>query len=274
MNMHEDIFAYTDYKLFVVDFIKQLPRKGKGQLKNVADFIQVNPSLLSQILGGDRHFSPEQASTLCDYMKLTEPEAEYFLALVHYARAGSPRLRLRIENQLERLRHVAKRREVSKKVDPGQILDDQEKALFYSNWYYSAVSLRSTIDDSAHTAESIAKYFQLSKTHMQEILNFLCEVNLCQKVGDHYVAGSTKTYLDRNSPFISRHHMNWRIKALERMSHAKSQDLFYTSPVSVSVRDRAVVRTMLSDLFSSFQKMVEPSRSEELVCLNVDWFGF
>lgn len=71
----------------------------------------------------------------------------------------------------------------------------------------------------------------------------------------------------------SRHHGNWRVKAMERHPIFSPHDeLVYTAPMTLSVTDASRIRELLADLVQKTDQIVGPSPSEKLYCLNIDWF--
>jgi hypothetical protein len=83
-----------------------------------------------------------------------------------------------------------------------------------------------------------------------------------------------KTHLDAESPFINNHHINRRHKAIQTMEQRKSSNLFFTGPMSLSQDTAQEIRQMLPQLIETVMKKVEPSPSENVYCLNVDWFEY
>ena len=56
------------------------------------------------------------------------------------------------------------------------------------------------------------------------------------------------------------------------MSLRKDSDLFITAPVSLSKEDSEKVRALMLTAFESAMKIVKPSPSEKVFCLNLDWY--
>jgi hypothetical protein len=77
-----------------------------------------------------------------------------------------------------------------------------------------------------------------------------------------------------DSPLVFRHHNNWRIKGLSRAHPLDADEIYYTSPVSLSEGDLQKVRAMILKWIDDFSAVIKPSRSEKLACLNLEWFKF
>src|SRR4051794_12232451 len=96
-----NLFEHNCYKTFTLAWIKQMPRQGKGEIARISGRLKVHPSRLSQILHGPHELTLEQAAEFVDYLGLSELEAEFFLNLVQLARAGTEKLRSRLERSLQ-----------------------------------------------------------------------------------------------------------------------------------------------------------------------------
>ena len=66
--------------------------------------------------------------------------------------------------------------------------------------------------------------------------------------------------------------MNWRQKAIECLEDERTAKLHYTAPMTLSKKDAEHVRERIAKFLESLVGVVEPSASEELHCLNIDWF--
>jgi len=80
-------------------------------------------------------------------------------------------------------------------------------------------------------------------------------------------------HLDASSPLIRSHHANWRLHAMDRHPFLDQKDeLAYSFAVCLSAKDAKAVRASLLEMIADIRKRTDPSPSEELFCLNLDWF--
>jgi uncharacterized protein (TIGR02147 family) len=263
------IFNFDDYRAFLKAFIQSRPRLGRGVLTKMAEHMDMTSAQMSHVFQGHREFNLEQALKAASFLGLSKMETEYFLELVQLARAGSREL---VQFQKEKLKVIkAKGLELKNQVvSDHRVLSETEKAIFYSSWIYSAIRLYCSIAPTSF--ETICEVFQLTKSRALEILNFLCETGLCIKNDDGYSMGQQSTFLPRNSPLIMKHHTNWRLKALDRAEKGIEDELFYTSPVSMSEKDYESFRLRLTALIKEFSSTVKDSKEEQVACLNIDFF--
>jgi uncharacterized protein (TIGR02147 family) len=270
------IFDYHDYKAFVIAKQRAASKGGRGEFQKISKACKMHPTLVSQVFRGDRDLSLEQAYDLCAHLVLDERETDYFIRLVSYARCGTERAKRFMRVQIDRIREDAAQEasRVDARVKARKILKDEERAIFYSSWVYSAVRNASALPDCP-SVESIAERLHLPNRLVEQVVRFLLENGLCVEKDGRLTWGPQSTHLSSESPLVSRHHANWRTRGLERMDRVdRSRELFFTSPMSLSADDVVWVRTQLLDLIEVLSKRVKDSPSETLACLNIDWFGF
>ena len=265
------ISKFNNYKAFLKAELKESPRGGRGQSSRLAKYLGVAPITVSQILTRDRHFSLEQAVKVEAYFGFVERKKEYFIYLVHLARADSKELKEFYTQKLNQLR--AESEDVKNIVQGREELTDLEKATFYSNWYYAGVMILSSIE-GYQTVETIAEYFGLSRTSVGNIVAFLLDTGLCLQDGNKIRVGKRAIHVDNKSQFVNNHRRNWREKAREKFSEPAAEDLFYSCPASISKADSEKVRKELLSVIKKFSETVADSHDEQLMCLNIDWFQF
>jgi uncharacterized protein (TIGR02147 family) len=264
-----DYLSFDDYRELLRWKISQLPAKGRGQIEKLARHLHVHQSFVSQVLGGKKDFSEEQLYRVSQYFELTEPQTEYLLALLQAGRATHPGLKQIAERNLRRLKSQARAMPVDNlEVTP---LSERERSVFYSSWYYSAVRLLTSID-GLNSASTIAARLHLPVAQVQVVLEFLVKAGLVAQKGGRYEIGPRRTLISGDSPALSRHHMNWRMRALEALQRDVALPTCYTSPMTLSASDIKEVQRILHEAISKIEPLVEPSPAEDLYCLNIDWF--
>lgn len=265
------IFEHQNYKDFVQYRLSTLPKKGYGQYGKLARQLGVNAVVVSQIFKGDRELNMDQALEVSQFLGLSSLEEEYFLLLVQLARAGTSKLKAYIRVQMDRLRSEAG--DLQKVVTRTQELSDEAKAIYYSSWYYSGTRLLLGSDER-HTVPDLAERLGLPNEKMRYIVDFLLRHGLATEQNGSLRSAPSQTHLGANSPHISRHHTNWRMKGLERIEKIDEEELFYTGPMSIGEKDLARLRSELVQFIKQFSKQVADSPSEKLACLNIDLFKF
>jgi uncharacterized protein (TIGR02147 family) len=263
------IFEFEDFRTYVVQRMRKLPKKGHGEFQKIASSLGMHTSSISQVFKGQKNLTLEQASRLATHLGLNDLEADYLLNLVERERAGSDDLRKRIDSRLRKIKDLAT--QLVNRLPRDQVLSEENKAVFYSSWFYSAIRLASDIK-GLQTIEALAEHFSLPPALVNEVLKFLVSTGLCIEEDGLYKMGPQRTHLEASSPLISRLHMNWRTKAIERSPKLDlTEELQLSSPIVLSKKDALEVRRILLDQIQSILKMAGPSNSEVLYCFNVDW---
>lgn len=266
-----DIFNYTEYKAYLHDSIRQMPKKGHGQARRLAEHLHINSVAVSQVLSGERHFSQEQALQVAEFFGLDALSTDYFVNLVLHERAGTEQLKLYLRHKLEQLKSEA--RSIKNYLVESKELTESAKSTFYSHWYYSGIRLLSSIE-GYNDIESIARYFSLPRAKVAQAISFLVANGLCVESHGKIQMGVTSTHADASTIYSFSHRKNWRIQGLDKMSNAKETDLFFTGPFSLSNDDIIEIRNQLVKLLADISKRVAKSPCESLACLNIDWFQF
>lgn len=264
-----DIFEFIDYKKFAKKSFEKMPKRGHGQLGKLAKYMNVHSTFISQVFNGDKALNPEQGLLVAEFLGLNPLETQYLIKLIQKDRAGSEKYKNILQKEINELQDKA--RKISNRLTEVRSLRDEQKAIFYSDWYYSAIRLQVDID-GYQDLESISNHFGLPRQLAGEILDFLQSANLVERDGEKLKVGPSRTHLEPDSPFIKLHHLNWRQKALENIKSADISKLHYSAPMTLSKSDYEVVRKKIVKLIEEIGRVVDPSPPEELVCLNIDWF--
>lgn len=264
------IYESSHYRQFIKHFIDHGPVKGRGALSKIAAKLNVHSTLVSLILSGKRELTMEQACEFIDFMDLTEDEGNYFLLLVERERAGTIKLKKRIQNQLDKIK--SEQSSVGTKLPSKKVLSEKDQAQFYSHWLYSGIRLFCTTSEKGKTVEEIVDYFKVSRVKAVNTLNFLTQVGLVVQEKGRYKMGEQRTYIGPGSPFLLKHHTNWRLKSLQKMPDISSEELMVTSPFSVSRKDFVRIKELLLDFIAESSKVIQKTDPVDLACFNLDLF--
>ena len=268
--MTKEIFEYQQYKVYLNDWIKEQPNRGYGLRSAIAEALHCQVAYVSQVLNANAHFNLEQAESLNRFLGHVKDESHFFLLLVQSARAGTVPLKEYFTDQIQQ---VLQRRVVLKdRLDVKKTLGLQDQATYYSAWYYSAVHVALSIE-TLQTKEALARYLGLSVGKTAEILKFLISVGLASQSEGGFKIGTTRIHLADDSPMISKHHSNWRIKAIESMDKsATDTDLHYSSVVTISNDDVLKIKSMLVRSISETKSVIRDSKEEQIYCFALDFF--
>lgn len=250
----------------------RLPRKGRGEVSKMAEFLSIPQPQMSQILAGNRNLNLEQADLLSDYLDFTKEERNYLYTMVQIERAGRQSLKDHFIEQRNNLRESAL--QIGKVVSAERNLSDSDKSVFYSSWIYQAVRLLTSIENREFgSVEKISEHLRFDRKKIDEVMSFLLAKGLCIQEKNHITLGSRSTHLDISSPHLPRHHTNWRNKAIQKYDQLDVSDLIYTAPMTLSHKDYSLLREEILNLIKKVHSTVGDSKSEKLACLNIDFFS-
>jgi len=263
------IYQFDDYKDFFNHWVSSLPKQGHGEYRRVALALNVSTTMISQVFKGDKELSLELACDLCEYLNMTEDETDFFLLLVEHRRAGSAKLQKRLYKQIKERKEKAQKLENRLKNE--FTLSEEQRAIYYSSWMYSGISMMASCE-KFNDSESIASKLNLPRNQVQKILDFLIQHGLLVLKKGELQLGPTQIFLGSSNMLVTKHHQNWRLQGMNKMVGTESKNLFYTCPMSLSEEVAEEIRHEISSLIDRSLKIVGPSKSESVRCLNIDWF--
>ena len=269
--MLKDITSYTAYRHYLEDAFSAAPKQGHGIRLKLAAHLRVHTSYLSQVLGGQKDFNSEQGLGVAEFFALSEEETRYFLLMIQWARAGTQKLKQHLDSQMKE--HQKRHQDLAHRLKHAQALSDQEQSLFYSAWFYSGIRLATGVS-SLRTPEALSEYFGLPVKVVKKTLEFLLSHGLVTMTPRGYQRAAKSLHLSKDSPHVSKHHHNWRLKALTALPGISDQELMFSAPMVVAEKDLSTIRAKLLALVDQISKDIHDSKEETLACLNIDWFKF
>lgn len=264
-----DIFEFSSFHEFLKNHLTRQPKKGHGQQKQIAEAAGMSPAFLSQVLSHKRQLSMEQASLIADHLQLSELQTEYFLLLVEIDRAGNQSLKKNLQKQKDRL--LKNSQQIANRFQSTTDIAEADKPIYYSDWQYAAVQQLTAIEKYSDVYK-IAERLQLPVKRVRSILDFLLKTGLCVEKNGALGIGPSRIHLSNDSTWIKQHHFNWRQQAMRAFDYGGSENLNYSSPMTLSEKDLEKVRNVLVATIEKVAAVVDPSPSEQLACLNIDWF--
>lgn len=263
------VFDFNNYKDFVIKRIESMPKRGHGQFRKMAIFLSINSVNVTQIFRGARDLTTEQACMLCEFFGLSDLEGQFFVSLVEYERASHHKLKQMIRRRLDEI--LEKSLDLKQRLRSQGELTEETKAIFYSAWYYSAIRLACSVPE-LRSVDTLAKYFNLPLSTVNRTIEFLINTGLCKEIDGRLAIGPSATHLEASSPLITRHHTNWRMKAVEKMERLGAEELCLSMPCSLSEKSIKHIRKELVECIEKITQHIDASPEEKLACLNIDWF--
>lgn len=264
-----NIFEFDKYTQFLHKWIVAQPSRGRGLARQMARFLNVHPTLISQVLLSKRDLTLEQAYALLKFLKLELDSAEYFILMVEFARAGTIELRNFKKEKMLLLRK--KNQDIQNIIQQTQLIEEKHQAQYYSRWEYGAIRLL-TYSKDCKTPSQIAHRLGLSEPQTSKLINFLINSGLLTSKNNQLSATTLSTFVGKGSVHRNQHYKNWRALAEKHQALHSDDEIHFTAPVMLSKSDAEKFKTRLIDLIQEFSKLTDASPSEDLYCFLMDWF--
>jgi uncharacterized protein (TIGR02147 family) len=227
------------------------------------------PTYLSQILHREAQLSLEQADALNTFLRHGEEEGFFFLLLVQLDRAGTPSLRQTLKKRIDEI--LLRRSQITHRLALKSQISLEEQSRYYSTWIYSAVHMALTIKQ-LQTPAQIADYFGIPQIKVRDVLAFLVNAGLAVPSGDRFLATRAQMSLDSASPLMSRHHANWRQRALQSLDNGNERDLHYSMVFSASSRDLERLKESVLRTLKEQREIIKGSNEEQVFAFSIDLF--
>jgi uncharacterized protein (TIGR02147 family) len=267
--MRESVFQFPHYRDCLRWLLEKSNTQAKGQKSRLAEFMGCQPAYLSRVMGEEADLSLEQGEAVSRFFPLKPAEASYFLALLGEARAGTPELRQFWKKRKEEA--LLEGRELKGRIQAKMSLSKEDQATYFSEWIYAAIHVSVSVE-GLQTVERLAAHLSLGFGRVRAALHFLCAVGLVKEEKGRYLTGESKLFLEKESPLVGRHHLNWMLKSMEAINQPVPTDLQYTSVVSLSRADLEKVREIIFSAIENVRKVVAPSEAETVICYHFDFF--
>jgi uncharacterized protein (TIGR02147 family) len=274
-----DIFSYKDYRSYLQDFVKA---RTEFSQKDIAAAMSISPSLLSQVLTGDRELNSDQAYRFASWSSLNFAETSYFLLMLDHHRAATAELKRFFEERLVRAAEEYRNNE-RVRLDLKKTGWTQDfMTLFYSSWHSVAVYCLLGLKKTWSLGE-LSERLLLEEFRIQQIMAFFLRYDIVEKTDE-----STYTLKQTNYSIVAgieedfyrsvaiHNCKNLRAKAMDTFEkHQFIKDFdstFLTITALISETDFQEFRSKLKDLVADFHQKIAKEKFEQVACLNIDFF--
>jgi uncharacterized protein (TIGR02147 family) len=270
------VFDFKDYKDYIRRWIAAQPNQGHGEKSRIAKHLKCHIAYVSQVLNAQAQLSAEQADALNTLFEHSDEEADFFMLLVQIGRAGTHSLEKFYNRKITEA--LKQRTLLRNRIADKKAIAPEDQATYYSSWHYAALHMGVLIP-GLRTPRALARHFGLSLDKTRRAIEFMISLGLIRESQGTLLPGETRLHLTDDSPMISKHHINWRMQAIQALDQSdpgalEAQDeLHYSSIVSISREDIPRAREILLKAIENVRKLVRDSKDEEVCCYTVDLFG-
>lgn len=262
-----DIFSFDDYKKYLLKLVSS--SEDSKFRSNLIRAIGCQKSFFSQVLNGSVHLTPDHAANLVEYLQLDELSADYFVALVNWARAGSPALKNRLKKHLDQLKSQST--QPSERLKWPSLQSIEKQSVYYSSFIFMAVHIIVSIKDY-QDAVSIANRLKVPVRRIQRVLDWLISAKLIEKTARGYKVLEDHLHLKNDSHLIEIHHAHWRDQALNNLRAGDDESIHYSAVFTMSQDDFLELKSMVTNFIKRSTNLIAPSRPEDIYALGLDCF--
>jgi uncharacterized protein (TIGR02147 family) len=266
--MSRSLFEFSNYKEYLKHAL-QTVGEGRGSRSRLAKFLKCQTAHISQVLKGKTDFSLEHAVRINTFLEHTEQEGHYFMLLLQKEKAGTKALADYYEMQAKGILVTRENLRGQNPALTGLSVEDQSR--YYSAWYFAAIHILLSIP-GFQTRAAIADHLQLAPQLVSDVLDFLVSVDLAVEAGNKIRIGSSQIQLNDDSPLLSKHHTNWRMRSIQSLDAPSASDLHYSLVVTLSTKDVQKIRTLMLEVIERSEPILQESDEEQAFCMALDFF--
>ncbi len=269
MNDKKRLYDFCNYKPYLLFLAKNSSEK-RGYKSRLAKAIGCQSAYLSQVLHGNPDLTLEQAENANQFLHHTPQESRFFIFLVLKERSGTVALRRQFQLQIEEIQ--AQMTEVSARLAQQTTLSPEDQAIYYSSWIFAAIHLAVSIP-RLQTQEQIAEELNLPLQTVSQAFDFLQRRGLVVREQGRFKFGPSRIFLGKDSPHLPKHHLNWRLQAIDSLDRIQDTDLHYSSVFTLSKEDVILLKGKFLEFIKDNLKVIQASKEESLYSFNMDFFG-
>ena len=264
------LFAITDYRTFIREKINE-NQKIRGYQARLSKAAGVHGSYISRVLNSHVHLTSDQAANLAEFWRLDAEETDYFLDLVLLERSTSSALKARIGQRLSAIRRS--RENLAKRFSGAHALNSENRGVYYSAWYFSAIHMLLTIPEF-RTAQKISARLLLHPELVQQVLETLGKMGLAESSNSQWRTLQTDVHIAEQKMWARIHHSHWRQKSALKIQEVDPAAVHYSGVHTMSKADALKLKHEVLRFLEQSRKMIAPSPEERLVFLCCDFYEF
>jgi uncharacterized protein (TIGR02147 family) len=265
----KSIYEFENYKNYLKNFEESQGTFIKGFRSKLAAEMSCQSGYVTHVLNGHAHFSLEQAYRIRSFLGQSEAESKYFLQMVHLARAGTNELKNLMHVELLQLKET--QQNLKNRVGESKALTEKDQAVYYSSWIYSAIHVLVSLP-GFNDIKKISESLRLTEDVVKYAAQFLVRAGILIEHSGRIKPGQTQVHLQKQSDFITQHHQNGRLAAIQSLTDRRKFNLHYSTMSSLSKADAESLKMEMLAMIQNYVEKVRPSKEEIAVAFNLDFF--
>lgn len=263
------IYQYGSY----VAYLKEVfPTSGpeRGRRSALVKYLGCQTSFISQVLGGRAHLAMEHAIKVAEFLRLSAQETDYFITLVQKDRAGSKALRDYFEDQLDVKKKNAQT--IRAQVMVEDVPSEYEQYIYYSSWIYAACHILCALPEY-RDRNKLRSYLGIEASMFEQCIDFLKKASFIEEDESGLSIKRFRVHVDAKSPMIDKHHVNWRIKAIEQIEKRNPEDFHFSGIYGIARKDAKVIHDILLNQLKTIEDVVKDSKEDSPYILLLDFWN-
>ncbi len=268
MTQDIDIYKYNHYR----DYLKAcLPSKGhhRGGRSRLALKLGCQPGYISLVFSGQSDFSLEHGCLVADFLHLNEEEKDYFLLLINKDRAGSKSLENHFETKIKKIQK--EKTEIKSRIITSHELSHEEQLLYYENWLLTAVHM-CTLIPQLRNASAMSDYLSTPIDRIKSAIDVLIKIGLIEQEKGSFHSTQKRIHIGEKGLALKCHHTNWRHQAIASLDNLSSEDLHYSSVMSISKKAALQIKQIILKSIQDSEPVIKDASDESIHCLTIDLF--
>ena len=264
-----DVFEFNNYLEFLVKLVDWRHERGQTRAE-LAQVMGCQAAYFSQVLKGRVELTEDHAIKLCAFLGFSEDQTDYFLLILRKARAATPELSKYLETRRKRV--IDRRRKVEERVASEKRAQVDESTLYYcSDWLPSCLHL-ATSSDRFQTRAALAKRFEIAEDLVDFHLRELEKHGFVAFEGGRWKFVGRSIHFPKSSPLDLQFQTSRRLLGMNSLSRRNTDDLHYSAILGTDAETFRAVKERLLETIEELHRTVEPSPSEDVYTVSLDFF--
>jgi len=265
----DSLFTYSDYRKYLNHLaeVRRLQGRTKAELSRV---LGCQAAYFSQVLAEKVDLTEEHLLRLGRHLEFNDLEMEYLLLLLRFSKAGNAELKQYLGRHREKLIESAK--ELLPRLDVQRGFDSDELKLYYSSSWVPSLLHVATSCPTLQTVAALANRLNLEEAVVQHHLDRLHKFRLVEFHDGRWSFAGSSVYFPKNSASDQQMQVARRLLAMHHLSFRQEEDMHYSVTFATTPATARLLRATLLDVIESVHTTVEPTASEEIYALCLDFF--
>ncbi|MEN0060321.1 MAG: DUF4423 domain-containing protein [Bdellovibrio sp.] len=156
-------------------------------------------------------------------------------------------------------------------INNSHALTIEEQLQYYEGWLFTAIHM-CTLVPRLRTPTAMKDYLNIPVAQIKEALEILLSLGLVSLQAGQYFNTQKRIHLSKQGLTLKKHHSNWRLQSISSLDRKQSEDLHYTSIMSISKSAAEEIKRIILNSIQECEPVIKTAKDECVVALAVDLF--